>query len=431
MSKLHPTNKADSSKRIVVIGGCGHVGLPLGITLRLAGFDVTLVDISNKAVEEVNKGNFPFLEENGPEQLQAALAQGLKATTDLDACDGANVFVFVTGTPVDEHLNPRLSDVLKIFSVYEKYLTPNCTVIMRSTLFPGTMEHLKNRLASLGFPIRLSFCPERVAQGYALREINDLPQIVSAFDEDSFEAGYEIFSQLAPEIIRLTPLEAELTKLMANAWRYLEFAIANQFYMIAESNGVDFYKLFDAVKYKYPRAQGYKAPGFAAGPCLFKDTMQLASFFDHHFYLGHSAMLVNEGLATFAVERLQKDLGGSLWGKKVAILGMAFKANSDDTRESLSFRVKKGLEFAGAEVACHDPYLPELGSLDQAMKDCEGVIIGVPHDEYKQLGFTCPVMDVWGVFQRKKVEVLPGRAQQFTAQVLETQLLKKGLAANE
>lgn len=140
------------------------------------------------------------------------------------------------------------------------------------------MEHLHKRLQERRVDVKLAFCPERVAQGVALDEIDSLPQIVSAFDEESFQAAYELFSAMAPEIIRLLPMEAEMTKLMANCWRYLEFAIANQFYMIAEQNGVDFYRIYEAIRYKYPRAQGYKSPGLAAGPCLFKDTMQLASF---------------------------------------------------------------------------------------------------------------------------------------------------------
>src|SRR5262249_44575151 len=143
---------------------------------------------------------------------------------------------------------------------YEPYFNPGVLVVMRSTLFPGTMNHLNERLQRGGFQVKLAFCPERVAQGFALDEIDSLPQVVSAFDEESFQSAYETFAMLAPEIIRLTPLEAEITKLMANSWRYVEFAIANQFFMIAERSGVDFFRVFEAIKYDYPRAKGYKSP---------------------------------------------------------------------------------------------------------------------------------------------------------------------------
>ena len=359
-------------KKIVIVGGCGHVGLPLGVKFALAGTKTVLLDIHKEAIDKVNSGKFPFLEKGGDQQLQQALKLGLVASNEPSQCKDADVVVFVIGTPVDEHLNPKISDVLKIFDSYVEHFSPGTLIVMRSTLYPGTMQHLYNRMKTDRDDLKLAFCPERVAQGYALDEIDSLPQIVSAFDNESFQAAYELFATLAPEIIRLTPIEAEMTKLMANSWRYLEFAIANQFYMIAESNGVDFFRVYEAIRYKYPRANGYKSPGFAAGPCLFKDTMQLASFFDHQFTMGHSAMLVNEGLATFAVNRALQIFGGNLWGKTIGILGMTFKANNDDIRESLSFKVKKGLEFNGAKVLWHDPYLQDSEELEAliAQADC-------------------------------------------------------------
>ncbi len=399
------------SKNIVIVGGCGHVGLPLGVKFALGGFNTTLIDIDAKAVETVNSGSFPFLELGGDAQLANALSKGLKASTDSSKCSDADVVVFVIGTPVDEHLNPKISDVISIFDHYIPILKPGALVIMRSTLYPGTMEHLHQRLMQQNRDILLSFCPERVAQGVALDEIDSLPQIVSAFDEESFTKAYEVFSQLAPSIIRLTPIEAEMTKLMANSWRYLEFAIANQFYMIAESKGVDFYKIYDAIQYDYPRAKGYKRPGLAAGPCLFKDTMQLASFFDHQFYMGHSAMLVNEGLASFLVDKMANVFDGQLWGKNIALLGMTFKADNDDIRESLSFRVKKGLEFKGANVLMHDSYLQNSMELDKVLKEADGIVIGTPHSAYRELKFNVPCIDVWGIFNRPDLNVYPGTHQ--------------------
>lgn len=395
-------------KKIIIIGGCGHVGLPLGVKFSLAGAKTVLLDIEKTAIDKVNSGKFPFLEKGGDEQLQQAIKNGLLASSDPTQCKDADVIVFVTGTPVDEHLNPKISDVLKIFDSYVEYFPSNALIVMRSTLYPGTMQHIYSRIKSSAYDFKLAFCPERVAQGYALDEIDSLPQIVSAFDEPSFEAAYSIFAALAPEVIRLTPLEAEITKLMANSWRYLEFAIANQFYMIAESNGVDFFRIYEAIRYKYPRANGYKSPGFSAGPCLFKDTMQLASFFDHQFSMGHSAMLVNEGLATFAVNKALQMFDGNLWNKTIGILGMTFKANNDDIRESLSFKVKKGLEFNGATVLWHDPYLEDSTALQEVVDKSDCLVLGTPHKEYKNLSLKKPFVDIWGEFARPKLEILPG-----------------------
>ncbi len=402
-------------KSIVIVGGCGHVGLPLGVKFALAGAKTSLLDINQDSIEKVNGGEFPFLENGGDEQLAQALKKGLRAVSDADCLTTADVVVFVIGTPVDEHLNPKISDVLKTFDLYKEKLREDSLIVMRSTLYPGTMEHLHQRMErTLSKKIHLAFCPERVAEGFALDEIDSLPQIVSAFDEESFSRAYDIFSALAPSVIKLKPLEAELSKLMANSWRYLEFAIANQFYMIAESQGVDFFKVYQAIRYDYPRASGYKRPGFAAGPCLFKDTMQLASFFDHQFFMGHSAMLVNEGLASFSVNKAKDELGGSLWGKTVGILGLAFKGDNDDIRESLSFKVKKGLEFEGANVICHDPFVAESDGvdrvhLDQLKQSADVAILCTPHKAYRGQKFSLPVVDVWGFFSQPELEVLPGK----------------------
>lgn len=418
-----------SIKEIVVVGGCGHVGLPLGVKFSEVGYKTSLVDIDENAVKTVSSGKFPFLERGGDAALSNALKNGLTATTEMAPCKTAGAVVFVIGTPVDEHLNPKISDVMKIFDFYAPLLSPGTLIIMRSTLFPGTMEHLHERIKERGLNLKLAFCPERVAQGVALEEIDTLPQIVSSFDDESFELAYEIFSKIAPKIIRLTPLEAEMTKLMANSWRYLEFAIANQFYMIAESNGVDFYKIYDAIRYEYPRANGYKTPGLAAGPCLFKDTMQLASFFDHQFYMGHSAMLVNEGLAGFMVEKLLKifnkesstsSSSSSLWGKSVGLLGMTFKANNDDIRESLSYRVKKALEFKGAKVLMHDPYLDESLSFNEVMINSDAIIITTPHKEYLNLDFKKPFVDVWGIYNRPQLDIRDGHLAGFQEAKLKT-----------
>lgn len=395
-------------ERIVIIGGCGHVGLPLGVKTALAGFPTTLVDVNAAAVATVASGRFPFMDRGGDEALRAALRAGLEATTDPSRCREAGVFIFVTGTPVDEHLNPKISEVDQVLDEYRPWFGPETLVVMRSTLFPGSMEHLRERLERTGAPVRLSYCPERVAQGAALEEIAALPQIVSAFDDEAFERARGIFGRIAPEVIRLTPLEAEVAKLMANSWRYLEFAIANQFYMIARQNGLDFRRLYEALRHRYPRAAAWRSPGLTAGPCLFKDTMQLASWYHHNFALGHAAMLVNEGLANFLADEAEQAAGGRLAGRTAGILGLAFKADNDDIRESLSFRVKKSLEFKGAITICHDPHVAGHAPLEEVLARAEVLVVCTPHREYRGLRARVPVVDVWGLNRAGGLEIHPG-----------------------
>ena len=312
----------------------------------------------------------------------------------------SDAVIFVTGTPVDEHLNPRIKDIINVIKLYLPYMNPEQLIILRSTIFPGVFRVVENMLdKAFGKKCKLAFCPERIVQGKGIEEIFTLPQIVSANSQEAFDSASEIFSHIAPKIIKLEPEEAELAKLLTNSWRYLEFAIANQFYMMVEEKGYNFYKILDALSDDYPRAKHFAKAGFAAGPCLFKDTMQLSAFYNNKFFLGQAGMLVNEGLPDFVVGQLAQRMGGSLRDKKIALLGMTFKPNNDDTRESLSFKVKKILEFRMAEVLVHDPFLENTSTLDEVLAQAEGVILCVPHDEYKNLKLRVPFVDCWNTWK--------------------------------
>jgi UDP-N-acetyl-D-mannosaminuronic acid dehydrogenase len=245
------------------------------------------------------------------------------------------------------------------------------------------------------------FCPERIAEGYALEELGSLSQLIGASSDEGYQRAAAVFSSLRVEMIRTTPDEAELAKLLTNAWRYMKFAIANQFFQISHSAGIDYNNVLHAVRHRYPRAADLPAPGFAAGPCLLKDTMQLAAFSPDHFPMGHSAMLVNEGLPGYLLDAL--DRRSPLAGRTVGILGMAFKGESDDNRTSLSYKLSKLAEFKGATVLCTDPYVPDpsLLPLEEVLKAAEVLIIGAPHLVYRDLSYEGhDLVDIWGLTGR-------------------------------
>lgn len=390
------------NKIISIIGGCGHVGLPLGLSLARAGHKVSLIDINEKAVNLINGGVVPFVEDGAEEILKQTIGKSLFATTSSEDIQHSDVVVFVTGTPVDEYLNPRVHDVVNVVNFYKDKINKNSLIVLRSTVYPGVLEIVDSILKDGYDSPLLAFCPERIVQGKGIEEIASLPQLVSATSQKAEDMAVDLFASIAPKVIRLKPKEAEIAKLMTNAWRYLEFAAANQFYMMIESQGLDFYKIFDALREDYPRAHHFPKPGFAAGPCLFKDTMQLSAFHKSNFFLGQSAMLVNEGLPVFVADQMEARLGGSLKGKNIAILGMTFKPNNDDTRESLSFKLKKVLEMKMANVICADPYIKGLVSLEMALEQSHGVILGVPHREYLNLKPSKPFVDCWGVWRNEK-----------------------------
>jgi UDP-N-acetyl-D-mannosaminuronic acid dehydrogenase len=383
-------------EKLVVVGGCGHVGLPLGIVLAShADYNVSLLDIDVEKVRLVNSGKLPFREEGAEELLSQLCGGNLHATDDYGCLQDAEIVITVVGTPVDRHLNPTAHELHRSIDRLLQQMHDGALLILRSTVYPGVTKLVYDRVRNRGRKIQVAFCPERIAEGKAIEELVKLPQIVAAFEPEAMRRATELFLKLSPTVIELEPLEAELAKLFTNSWRYLNFAVSNQFYMLAESYGLDFYRIYEAVTRDYPRMRSFARPGFAAGPCLLKDTLQLSTFANNNFFLGHAAMLVNEGLPNFIVGQLRHE---GLAGRTVAILGMAFKAESDDIRDSLSFKLRKLLESEGVEVLCTDPYVQEASfvSLKEAL-EADIIILGAPHSVYREVRFSQGkrVIDVW------------------------------------
>nr|BFE68203.1 UDP-N-acetyl-D-mannosamine dehydrogenase [Actinoplanes digitatis] len=381
-----------------MVGGCGRVGLPLGIALAARGQSVVLYDIDAAAVERVNSGVMPFAEEGAQEPLTEALAAGrLRATTDPAAVGLADALVVVVGTPVDSHLNPDLGAVPRAIERCVEHLRDGQLIVLRSTVYPGVTALTEKLLSAKGLVVDVAFCPERIAEGRAMTELFTLPQIIAARTPQALDRAEALFRNLTGKIVRLEPEEAELAKLFTNTWRYLKFAAANQFWMMANDFGLDFARIQQAVVHDYPRADDLPMPGFAAGPCLLKDTMQLAAFNRNNFVLGHSAMLINEGLPLYLVSRLEDRF--DLAELSVGILGMAFKGGSDDTRDSLAYKLKKILTLKARETLCTDPYVTDdrLVPLDDVLKRADLLVIAAPHPDYAVLDTDKPVVDMWGL----------------------------------
>jgi UDP-N-acetyl-D-mannosaminuronic acid dehydrogenase len=344
----------------------------------------------------------PFMERGADELLTTILASGrLEMSDGPELLSSSDVVVVVLGTPIDEFMNPSLRIFERMVDELAPRLRDGALVVLRSTVYPGTSEFVAARLRRLGCRADVVFCPERVAEGHALEETRLLPQLVGAFGEAGFERAERLFARLGTEIVRTTPAEAELAKLLTNTWRYMKFAIANQFFGIAHTAGIDYSNVLHAIRHNYPRAADLPAPGFAAGPCLLKDTMQLAAFSRDHFPMGHAAMLINEGLPAYIVNEL--DGRCSLRGRTLGILGMAFKGDSDDPRTSLSYKLRKLAAFRGATVLTTDPFVadPNLIPLDQVLQRSDVLVVGAPHHAYSELDLNGrEVVDIWGVTGR-------------------------------
>jgi UDP-N-acetyl-D-mannosaminuronic acid dehydrogenase len=393
-----PVTEADLD--LVVLGGGGHVGLPLSLAFADSGWRVGIYDIDAAKLERIAGGSMPF-RENGADELLPKLLESGRLAFDSNASmlGRADRVVIVVGTPVDEFLGPSMTLFERTVADIAPHLRSGALVVLRSTVYPGTTEYVAQQLKERGSRVDVAFCPERIAEGDALNELRTLPQIIGADDDGAANRATELFERLGPKTIRTTSKEAELAKLFTNTWRYMKFAIANQFLMIADQAGVEYTNVLAAIRDDYPRARDLPGPGFAAGPCLFKDTMQLAAFTTDHFPMGQAAMQINEGLPAYIVAAMQRRYG-SLQGKTIGILGMAFKAESDDIRASLSYKLRKLLTWAGATVLCTDPYVDDdrLVPLDRVTGQSDIIVLAAPHVPYRSLDVGGKdVVDIWGV----------------------------------
>ena len=384
---------------MVVIGGCGHVGLPLAIALADRGARVGIYDVSEAAVRDVNAGRMPFGEPRAAQMLARVVAAGrLRASAGAGMVARAEHVIMVIGTPVDGHLNPDRAAITRALGGFCEHLRGGQILILRSTVYPGVTAQVEKMVAGLGVEVDVAFCPERIAEGKAMTELFELPQIVSSRTPRGVARASALFGLLTPSLVVMSPEEAELAKLFTNVWRYVKFATANQLYMMANDQGLDFEAIRRGLAQDYPRAADMPAAGFAAGPCLFKDTMQLAAYNHNNFPLGHSAMAINEGMPLYVVHRLEQRF--DLASMTVGILGMAFKGGSDDIRSSLSYKLRRILAFKAGAVLCTDPYVtcdPGLLPAEEVLARSDLLVVGAPHPQYRALTTEKPVADLWNV----------------------------------
>ena len=387
---------------LTVIGGAGHVGIPLVLSFAAKGLTVNVNDLNLDGLATLKAGRLPFIEYGAEELLTNALRDNrLIFTSKPSEISNSGPVIVTIGTPVDEFLNPERHVVQHCIDMLLPYLRDEQLLVLRSTLYPGTTNWIHAYLQRHERNLKVAFCPERIVQGFGVEELAKMPQIVSGVTPKAVEEATALFGIIAPEIVTLDPIEAEFAKLFGNAYRYIEFATTNQFYLIAKSAGLDYQRILQAMKHNYPRARNIPRPGYAAGPCLMKDTMQLTAFARNEFTLGNAAMLANEGLPLQIVDDLRRryDIGKMT----VGLLGMAFKSEIDDIRASLSYKFKKVLNACAHEVLTTDPFVtldPDLLPFDEVVARSDVLILCTPHISYKHADLKGkPVVDVWGLLE--------------------------------
>ena len=381
----------------MIIGGCGHVGLPLAVAFAERGARVASYDIGAEAVEAVNDGRLPFREPAAELPLRRAVSAGrLVASADPAVVAAAeHVIVIISG--LDEHAPGQPDSIRAALARCSDQFRDGQILILRSVETPGTTAIAEKMVASRGIDMDVAFCPDRTAEGQAMTELFELPQIVASRTARGLERASRLFSMLTPELVPMTVEEAELAKLFTNAWRYIKFAAANQFYLIASDLGLDYERIRRGLIRDYPRARDLARAGFAAGPCLLKDTAGLARA-NASFTLGRAAIAINQGLPGYLVSKIE--LRYDLTAITVGVLGMAFKGGSDDTRSSLAYLLADLLAAKAREVLCTDPLIsgdPNLLPLEEVLRRADLLVIGAPHPHYRDLQTDTPVVDIWNL----------------------------------
>ena len=397
----------------ISIFGVGRVGLPLALYFAEHGQKVIGVDIDESRIKSLKKGEMPFHEEGAEKLLKKHINRSFTATTNAkEAITKSDAIILTLGTPVDEHVNPVFSQIENVLTSIAPFLKKNQIIILRSTVTPGTTEYIKrfiekNTKFKVGKDFFLAFCPERIAQGFSIEELKEIPTIIGTLDRESAKRAEAVFRTITGKILHSDARSAELAKLFTNMYRYINFAIANEFMMIADAHERNIYEIIELVNKDYKRS-GLKVPGLTAGPCLFKDGFFLTNKIPFTELIINSWKL-NESVPAYLIEKIRKIK--NLENSKVAILGLTFKRNSDDTRDALSFKARKIFLAEGAEVALHDPYV-KSDRLESVLKNADVVFIAMNHDAYRDMDKSvirknaksdALICDVWNISGTGKI----------------------------
>ncbi len=386
---------------VCIVGGAGHIGLPLGLLLKSKNKRVVLYDKNIKNINKINSGIMPFVEK-GAEKLLKKKKENIFATDDIRYVKNVKIIIVCIGTPITNDLKPNFKFFFKLFKELKSHLNKNQVIIIRSSIYPGSCNKI---IEILGKKFKhISYCPERVVQGLAIKELPSLPQVVSGLSKKAIHESRKLFNLICKKVIITSVLEAELIKLFSNAWRYINFSISNEFHMICENLNINYAKLRNNMINGYARNKDIPLAGFAAGPCLFKDTIQLSAFLKNKFILGKSATLINENFPNFMLKKLKDQYKSKLKNKTIGVLGLAFKAGIDDDRDSLSIKLINLIKKNKLKVVFSDEYIkhPKGISKERLIKLADIIIIATPHKAYYKIKFpkNKKILDTWGIFEK-------------------------------
>jgi UDP-N-acetyl-D-mannosaminuronic acid dehydrogenase len=398
----------------VCVIGLGRIGLPLALSFADAGLSVLGVDNDTQRLESLRSKRMPF-KEPGTDELLARVELDL-STRAADAAQ-ADAIVLTLGTPAMSHIEIDMGAIRSVLDDRLPHVRPEQLIVLRSTVAPGTTEFVagyleKQRGFRVGQDLYVAHVPERIAADRFMAEIGTLPCIVGGIGEASGERAARLFEPLGAPIVQTTPVQAELAKIWTNILRYATFALPNLLMMDCERYGANVFDVIELINRDYPRG-GMKAPGLTAGTCLRKDFA-----FSEERSSAPGMLLavsrVHETVPLFLVDGVKRRLGGSLRERRVAVLGLAFKSDTDDERDSLSHKLIRLLERELADVTIHDPIVATpTSSFDEAVSGADVVIVATNHTAYSTpealrsvaelAGPDCLLVDPWNALGTSQV----------------------------
>ena len=411
--------KVKNNEFMLGVLGLGRVGLPFAVTFAHHGIKVLGADIKKNYVGELLSGKAPFKDVHLEDFLKETVSnKNFIPTTDTSmVIKKSDIIVITVGTPINNLLQPDYLQLTSVLDEIAKHDIRNKLIIMRSTSSPGTLEGLvKSTLEKKtkfveGEHFLLAACPERIVEGKATVELYEIPEMVGCIQEGAGKIVEALFKKLDDnkEVIHVKPKEAELAKLFTNVYRYVNFALANEFAMIAHEYGLDAHKVIDTANFKYKRGPIPK-PGLVGGPCLTKDGYYMSHGMTHSDFI-LMAWKVNEYLPYHIVNQMKKEMTNlnlDANKSKIGVLGLTFKSGSDNLTHSPS---KKIVDIIGAfndQVKVHDPYVPGTNGLEETINTSDAVILAMNHPEFQGLEdkiekSDCKLLvDCWGMLDSSK-----------------------------
>ena len=390
----------------VAVIGLGRVGLPLALSFADRGLRTIGIERQQSVLDQVAASQMPFSETGTQELLERVMESGsLELTRAVQDAASADHIVLTLHTPSHVHIEIDISHVRGVIDDLLPVLREGHSLILRSTVAPGTTEWVagyieQRRGFRVGEDLFVSHVPERIAENHFLEEIATLPCIVGGVGESSGTRAAELFDAFGTEIVQTSPVQAELAKIWTNILRYTQFALPNLLMMECEQYGANVFDVIELINHDYPRG-GMARPGLTAGACLRKDfTFSEERSSAPGMLLAVSR--VHETVPLFIVKGLKSRLGGSLRDLKVAVLGLTFKRDSDDVRDSLSYKLVRMLERELAHVARHDPHVPtDSEPLEAVLEGADAVVVATNHSAFEGLLERLPegtlVVDPWNV----------------------------------